>query len=167
MGKGGEKWFAPWRKTLSEFEGRHLCKVDSKGRVNVPQNLRETFAKHERFFITNNQFQKKALLDLVPESQWLQLKARLAKLSPFKREVQVFQRFYVSGGQSINCDGQGRLLIPGPLRKFANIDDEIYLVGMGTKLEIWSKKSWDKLYGQLADDFDDIQSQLAELEVSA
>jgi MraZ protein len=39
-------------------------------------------------------------------------------------------------------DGSGRILLPGPLREFANLDKRVVLVGQGNKFEIWNEPAW-------------------------
>ena len=95
---------------------------------------------------------------------WKKLENRIARLPSLKPEVQIFQRFYLSGAQEVEYDGQGRLLLSPTSRKYASLDTNIVLVGMGEKIEIWSKPSWDRLYESLAGDFEESVQQIAQLE---
>ena len=49
-------------------------------------------------------------------------------------------------GGAVDCplDGQGRVLIPQSLRNHARIDRELIMIGMLTRIEIWSKEVWDQ-----------------------
>jgi MraZ protein len=49
-------------------------------------------------------------------------------------------------GGAVDCpmDGQGRILIPQSLRSHARIDKDVILIGMLTKVEIWSKEVWEQ-----------------------
>ncbi|PPD26010.1 MAG: division/cell wall cluster transcriptional repressor MraZ, partial [Methylomonas sp.] len=38
---------------------------------------------------------------------------------------------------------QGRLLLPEKLRKLANMDKKIVLVGQLARFEIWQEETWD------------------------
>ena len=40
-------------------------------------------------------------------------------------------------------DKQGRILLPGVLREFAGITKDAVLVGVGSRVEIWSKDRWE------------------------
>jgi MraZ protein len=44
-------------------------------------------------------------------------------------------------GHAAECelDGQGRFLVPGPLRQHAGLDKKIMLVGQLNKFEIWER----------------------------
>ena len=41
-------------------------------------------------------------------------------------------------------DKQGRILIPNALREYAKLDKEAVLVGMGSRIELWSPEAWEK-----------------------
>ena len=41
-------------------------------------------------------------------------------------------------------DGQGRFLIPEPLRRFAELDKRVVLIGQGNKFEIWDEEGWNQ-----------------------
>jgi MraZ protein len=47
-------------------------------------------------------------------------------------------------GHAEECclDASGRILLPGPLREFADLEKRVVLVGQGNKFEIWSEQAW-------------------------
>ena len=40
-------------------------------------------------------------------------------------------------------DKQGRILLPAVLREFAGITKDAVLVGVGSRVEIWSRDRWE------------------------
>jgi MraZ protein len=40
-------------------------------------------------------------------------------------------------------DGQGRVLLPQELRKFANLEKKVALVGQINKFELWDEETWN------------------------
>ena len=49
--------------------------------------------------------------------------------------------------------GNGRILLPGMLRNYADLNKKLVLVGQGNKIEIWSDETWQARMGEwLADD---------------
>ena len=92
------------------------------------------------------------------------LERRISKLSSLKTDVQAFQRFYLSGGQVVDVDAQGRVSIPQSLRKFAGLESQIVLVGLGAKFEIWSQASWQSIYEQLTENFEETLNAVASLD---
>ncbi len=146
------------------FRGRFEIRIDEKGRLRMPSVLRNTHSKDNQVVITNGQFRGQRCLDLYTLDSWKKLENRIAKLPSLKTEVQIFQRFYLSGAQETVYDGNGRILLTLSARKYANLDTNIVLVGMGEKIEIWSKSSWDRLYESLAGDFEESLHQIAKIE---
>ncbi|HAH87586.1 MAG TPA: cell division/cell wall cluster transcriptional repressor MraZ, partial [Armatimonadetes bacterium] len=62
------------------------------------------------------------------------------------------ERFFV--GSAVECmpDGQGRIAVPQNLREYAGIEDEIWVVGLGKKVEIWSDAKWQEFNNSLTDE---------------
>ena len=57
-----------------------------------------------------------------------------------------------SRAQECVCDKQGRILLPAVLREFAGSEKEAVLVGVGSRIEIWSRDKWTA-----ANTFDDME----------
>ena len=147
-----------------ELRGRFQIKMDAKGRMNLPVALSEV-SEDSSFVVTNSQYQGCRCLDVYTKEEWDKLDARIAQLSPLKKEVQAFQRFYIAGGLPVEAGSQGRMLIPKSLREYANLEDQIVIVGMGTKLEIWNLSDWQKIFDNLATQFEDTLSVIANLDM--
>jgi MraZ protein len=52
------------------------------------------------------------------------------------------RRFLIGNASECEMDGQGRFLLPDKLRKFAQMDKKIVLVGQLNKFEIWNEDAW-------------------------
>ena len=55
-------------------------------------------------------------------------------------------------------DKQGRILLPAVLRDFAGIDKDAVLVGVGSRIEIWSKDAWNQ--SNTYDDMEEIAENM-------
>ena len=42
----------------------------------------------------------------------------------------------------VDVDGAGRILIPGPLRRFAGLEKDVALIGQGVRFELWDEAKW-------------------------
>ncbi len=147
------------------FRGRFECKVDEKGRCSWPSTYRSLLnSKSRQMVVTNSQSQGQPILDVYTLPQWEKLESQISKMPSLKKEVQAYRRFYLSGGQTLTLDGHGRFLIPSSLRAYAQIGEELVLVGMGDKVEIWPAEVWVQVQGQMAKDFEETLRALAELE---
>jgi MraZ protein len=144
----------------ARFRGRFEVKLDPKGRLSLPPSLRLS----NQLVITNQRLAGRNALHIYTLATWETLEARIQKLSPLDAAVQAFERFYISGGQVTELDGQGRLLLPSSLRRFAQIETDAVLVGLGDKLEVWSQPLWETLFGEMTADFDATQAAVAKIE---
>lgn len=116
--------------------------MTDKGRVSMPAKFREVCKEKygdETFVITN--FDK--CLVAYPLKEWNEIERKVSELPQFKQEVISFLRYLMGGAVDCPIDGQGRVLIPQPLRNHAHINKDVVMVGMLTRIEIWSKEVWD------------------------
>ncbi len=130
--------------------------------MNLPSALSDS--ENSSYVVTNSQYQGCRCLDIYTEQEWKNLQSKISQLSPLKKEVQAFQRFYIASGQVVEAGSQGRMLIPKSLRDYAGLEDQMVVVGMGTKLEVWNLKDWQKIFDNLASDFEDTLSVIASLD---
>jgi MraZ protein len=74
---------------------------------------------------------------------WEPIQQRLMGLSSFNPRTRDLQRLLVGNASDVEMDGAGRILSPGPLRKFAGLDKDVALVGQGGRFELWDEGKWD------------------------
>ena len=148
------------------FRGRFEIKLDPKGRLSLPPAYRQNLAdQNPEIIVTNSRYRGKSCLDVFSLGDWEKLERRIGRLSTLQPEVQAFNRFYLSGGQAAEVDAQNRILIPQSLRRYAGLESQAVLVGLGGKFEIWSQDSWNSVYEQLTDSFEDTVSEVAKLDI--
>lgn len=145
------------------FRGRFEIKIDPKGRLSLPTAYRQTLPTPE-IIVTNSRYRGKSCLHVYTLPEWHRLERRIAKLSPLQADVQAFNRFYLSGGQVMPVDSQNRVLVPQSLRKFAGLESQVVLVGMGTHFEAWSMEAWNEIHEELTRSFEDTMSVVAGLD---
>lgn len=124
------------------FRGRYEHTMTDKGRVSMPAKFREVCKEKygdETFVITN--FDK--CLVAYPLKEWNEIEKKVAELPQFKQEVISFLRYLMGGAVDCPLDGQGRVLIPQSLRSHAHINRDVMMIGMLTRIEIWSKEVWE------------------------
>lgn len=119
------------------FIGEYEHSVDVKGRIIMPSKLRENIG--EKFIITKG---LDKCLFAYSKSEWSNFEEKLKTLPLTNKNARDFVRFFLSGAVECEIDKQGRFLVPANLRTYANIDKEIVIIGVGTRLEIWNKESW-------------------------
>ncbi len=112
--------------------------VDAKGRMNFPAKLREEFGEH--FYISKS-FNEKCLTVYTKES-WEALREKL-KGKPSKIALPI-ERFIFGSACEAEPDKQGRIAIAQALRNYAGIKNEVVVVGMNDRAEIWDKAAWEE-----------------------
>jgi MraZ protein len=141
------------------FYGEYQHSIDPKGRIILPAKFRETAKANsiEKFFL-NRGFEK--CLFMFSEEEWRLNEARLKELSFTNQEARTFNRLYFSGAFDVIPDGQGRILLPPSLKDFAGIKDDVVLVGVSTRIEIWDKGRWQEFCQSAQPTFEQIAEKL-------
>jgi len=141
------------------FYGEHEHSIDRKGRLIIPSKFREVSKEHyvERFFVTRG---LDTCLFVFTEDEWRKQESRFKSLSFTSAEARHFNRLYFSGACEVNCDRQGRILIPEYLKEFANIKRDVTIVGVSNRIEIWSKESWQEFYKNTKGTFEQIAEKI-------
>ncbi|HEX5037234.1 MAG TPA: division/cell wall cluster transcriptional repressor MraZ [bacterium] len=143
------------------FRGRYEHTIDPKGRLSIPSKFREILASNydERLILTN--FDQ--CLWAYPVREWKAVEDKVAALPQFKPEVKALQRFFISAASECPVDPNGRIIIPGTLRKYADLNQDVVIVGMTNRFEIWAKEKWQKVFEQAERDLSSIGEKLADL----
>jgi MraZ protein len=137
------------------FRGVSQLSLDAKGRIAVPARYRELLSANGegRMVVTVD---RDGCLLLYPAPEWERIEQALMSRPNMNPQVRKLQRLLVGHATECELDGQGRLLLPPPLRDFAGLDKRVMLVGQGNKFEIWDEDAWSRnrelWFGEDADD---------------
>ena len=143
------------------FYGEYEHAIDRKGRVIVPAKFRDVFKEQqvERLFLTRG---LDSCLFLFTEEEWRLQESKLKSLSFTKAEARRFNRLYFSGAAEVELDRQGRLLLPKPLKDFAEIKRDLVIVGVANRIELWAKEKWEAFLQSARPTFEEIAERLME-----
>ena len=145
---------------LGEFEHN----LDPKGRIIVPARFRAGL--NEGMVITRG---LDSCLWVFPMDQWLELAESIAKHPPTHKSARNFARLMFSSAAEASPDGQGRVLIPAKLRKYAGLDIErdepceAVVIGLYQRSEVWNRERWNAMSETLEAEAETIAEHLAEL----
>jgi MraZ protein len=120
---------------LGEYEYR----IDQKGRVAIPAKLRKEF--QGGLVLTRG---VDGCMLAYPLPEWQRICDSFADLPTTRDRNRRLIRLTFANAFSTELDGQGRVALPLPLRKFAGIKEVAVMAGANKYLEIWSKESWEK-----------------------
>jgi len=123
------------------FRGVTSLTLDSKGRLAVPTRFREVLQLRAGGKLVVTADSTSCLL-LYPAPDWEPIQQKLMSLSSFSQRTRDLQRLLVGNASDVDVDGAGRILIPGPLRRFAGLEKDVALVGQGVRFELWDEAKW-------------------------
>ena len=124
------------------FRGVNKLAVDTKGRLAMPTRYRERLAEVCAAQLVITIDTDRCLL-IYPLPEWQEIERKLMQLPSFNKTARRLQRLLVGHATEVELDGQGRLLLPPPLREFAGIDKQAVLIGQGNKFELWDEGRWE------------------------
>lgn len=138
--------------------GRYAHNLDAKGRLAIPARYREALA--EGVILTRG---IDRCLALYPMAAWRPLAEKVAALPLTDADARNFRRLVFAEAADLTLDGQGRVLVPPDLRRYAGIEREALVVGVDTSIEIWSPERWAAVESSLDADGAEIAQRLASL----
>ena len=138
------------------FMGEYNHTIDAKGRLIIPSKFREILG--DAFVVTEG---LDGCLLVYDNEEWKRFEEKLRSLPITNKEARQFVRFFLAGATEAEVDKQGRILIPNVLREFAEITKDVVLVGVGSRIEIWSRERFEETAS--FEDMDEIAEHMAEL----
>jgi MraZ protein len=116
--------------------------MDAKGRLAMPARQREPLLAECAGQVVVTIDTQSDCLVIYPLPEWERIEAEVQNLPALKPAVKRFQRLLLGYATDLELDGNGRLLLPQPLRDYGQFDKKLVLVGQGNKLELWSEVLW-------------------------
>ncbi|WIO74847.1 division/cell wall cluster transcriptional repressor MraZ [Porticoccaceae bacterium LTM1] len=139
------------------FRGNNEINMDAKGRMAIPARYRDELASMcEGHLVVTIDTQERCLL-IYPLPKWEEVEEQVAALPSLNPASRRFQRLLIGHARELELDGSGRILIPPELRKHAQMDKKVMLVGQRHRFELWSGELWEaKCEDMLADSADEL-----------
>ncbi|SDK40200.1 division/cell wall cluster transcriptional repressor MraZ [Natronincola ferrireducens] len=140
------------------FIGEYNHTIDTKGRVSIPSKFREELG--ESFIVTKG---LDNCLFVYSIEEWKVLEEKLKQLPMTNRDARAFVRFFFAGATECELDNQGRIRIPNNLREHALLEKEAVIIGVATRIEIWSHEQWQQYNSDENLSYDDIAVKMQQL----
>lgn len=137
--------------------GEYQHNLDSKGRIIVPAKFREQLG--DIMIVTR---WLDGCLAIYTQDQWQVVYEKIKQLPSTKREARRFVHMIMAKASECEADTQGRIRIPAPLIKEAQLDKNCIVVGVSDHVEIWDQTRWDEYYATASEDFEEIAETLTE-----
>ncbi len=141
------------------FYGEREHTIDKKGRLIIPSKFRDFFKEYDirKLYITRG---LDKCLFVFTENEWKTQESKFKSISFTKSESRKFNRFYFAGAAQIECDRQGRILIPKYLKDYAGIKRDVMIIGVSNRIEVWSRDAWHQYCDGAKESFEDIAEKL-------
>ncbi len=119
--------------------------VDEKRRVQIPARWRPTQPGIELTLVVWPQGNDGPCLRVLPPEQMALLMRDLAAMPNSDPKKVVLKRLIGSQSIQVPLDKTGRICLPEDMAKAAGITNEVVLVGLLDRFEIWSPERFEKI----------------------
>ena len=116
------------------LRGNCQAKVDEKGRLKIPAVFLEGLRQYGNQFYITSITGETALI--YPMQVWMAIEEKLTKVSSQNQTKEKFLMRTSYYGQTVELDGQGRVLVPTVLRESAQMKGEVDVFGNLDYLEV-------------------------------
>ena len=138
------------------FIGEYRHSLDVKGRIIVPSKFRDGLG--DKFVLTKG---LDGCLFAYSKEEWANFEEKIKTLPLTNKDARAFIRFFFAGAVECEIDKQGRTLIPPMLREHAGLNKDLVIIGVSSRVEIWSQEKWDN-YSEAEDlDADELAEKMA------
>lgn len=124
------------------FRGVNQINLDAKGRMAIPARYRDKIMGCCAGQLVATIDTEERCLLLYPLEEWEVIQEKIESLPSFNPAARRIQRLLIGHATDLEMDANGRLLLPAPLREYAELDKKVVLLGQGQKFEIWSESRW-------------------------
>lgn len=138
------------------FMGQYLHNLDEKGRIIIPNKIRESLTPS---VVVTIGFEN--CISLYSVSEWENFQKTLLTLPNNSIEARKHVRLIVGSASLLEFDKQGRINLPSNLIKHANASKECVVVGVLDHVEIWSKEAWEAYSSDAIACMEEIAQKLA------
>jgi MraZ protein len=134
------------------FTGEYRCVVDGAGLFVLPAPVYAAFAPSEE-----EASRSVVLLKSLEGCLWMyRTQDWEGKLCTLRQQLddqqsRLLMHYMVAQSMPSSVDTKGRLAIPPPLMGYANITEEVVIIGLYDRLELWSPMHWEEYLIRLED----------------
>ena len=124
--------------------GRHVNKIDRKGRVSVPKLFRDVFKGQTFTGLYAYPLFKSPAIEACGEDFMIRLSDSLDDLDMFSDEQDDLASVILENAHPLAFDPEGRVVLPPELLEHANITTQALFVGRGGRMQIWEPDAYAK-----------------------
>ena len=134
------------------FTGEYRCSMDEAGLFALPDPVRAVFPPSQE-----ESSRRVVLLKSLDRCLWTyrtqdwEVKLYALRQQLDDQQSRLLMHYMVAQSMPSSVDAKGRLAIPPPLMEYANIKEEVVVIGLYDRLELWSPIHWEEYLSRLED----------------
>lgn len=131
---------------MSLLVGRHVNRIDRKGRVSVPKPFRDVIRARGGGFagIYAYRLYKEPAIEGCDEQYLARVADSLEDLSMYSQDQEALASMLLENAHQLLFDPEGRIVLPEELIVHAGIDGEALFVGRGFRFQIWNPQRYEE-----------------------
>lgn len=129
--------------------GEYEHQMDTKNRIRIPSKL----AGEEKGFYLTRGIDTPCILAYYDEAFATLTNKILSQTMLCDSESSMANRIFAKNAIWLDCDAQGRMILPPKFKAYAKIDRDIVICGAGDHIEIWARDEYDRFYANENEDF--------------
>ncbi len=122
------------------FLGEYDHSLDDRGRVTLPRKIRQEL--DEREVVLGRGFD--TCIFGFDRVSWEREAGKQLEAPVTDGRAREIRRYMFAAAEKVEMDKLGRILVPALLKEYAQIREEVVIIGAGDHFEIWDKAKWDQ-----------------------
>lgn len=117
--------------------------LDKRDRISIPAKMRDKlYHQKSGHPVLTCGFEK--CLYIFPYERWERFAESVESLMTNREEARRLERYLFANAMECPMDRQGRILISPQLKKYAGLKNDLVIVGVRHRIEIWDKMTWER-----------------------
>ena len=127
---------------MKMFLGEYNPNLTEGSRLALPKKMREQIASDQ--VVLTKGFEK--CVYIFDKEDWSEQAIKQIENSSIEGQGKIrdLERYIYTSAVESNVDAQGRFVVPSSLTDYAEISDSTTIVGVGNRIEVWSKNNWEE-----------------------
>jgi MraZ protein len=146
-----------WREVL--FKGSFQHTLDAKGRIIIPAKLKKYISEDADDTLIMLPGANKCI-EVYPKDIWQRKEAQLAALDIDNEESLYLIRAQMNRAHEDKMDQQSRILVPAFLKRLADIQTDVLVVGTLERIEFWNPAEYEEYFKSITEPLSSLKARL-------
>ena len=146
-----------WSKVL--FKGSYQHTFDAKGRIIIPAKLKKYISEEADDTLIMLPGANKCI-EVYPKDIWQKKEAQLASLDIDNEEALYLIRAQMNRAHEDKMDPQSRILVPASLKRLADIQTDVLIVGTLERIEFWNPAEYEAYFKTITEPLTSLKARL-------